>query len=87
MLEYVVQFLTAHHILCVCKIRTDVQKLIIQFFIFLYAFELCNVLCYALQFIENFNKINIIGTIKYEGRLQSSWTHIITPSWNFVEVR
>jgi hypothetical protein len=23
----------------------------------------------------------------YEGRLQSSWTHLITPSRNFVEVR
>jgi hypothetical protein len=25
--------------------------------------------------------------VMYEGRLQSSWTHIITPSRNFVEVR
>jgi hypothetical protein len=25
--------------------------------------------------------------IKYEGRLQSSWTHLITPSRSFVEVR
>jgi hypothetical protein len=24
---------------------------------------------------------------KYEGRLKSSWTRLITPSWNFVEVR
>jgi hypothetical protein len=23
----------------------------------------------------------------YEGRLQSSWTHLITPSLNFVEVQ
>jgi len=23
----------------------------------------------------------------HEGRLQSSWTHFITPNWNFVEVR
>jgi hypothetical protein len=25
--------------------------------------------------------------LKYEGRLQSSWTHLITPSRDFVEVR
>jgi len=25
--------------------------------------------------------------VKYDGRLQSSWTHLITPSWNYVEVR
>jgi hypothetical protein len=23
----------------------------------------------------------------YEGRMKSSWTHLITASWNFVEVR
>jgi hypothetical protein len=28
-----------------------------------------------------------ISTSMNEGRLQSSWTHIITPSRNFVEVR
>jgi len=28
-----------------------------------------------------------LGVWKYEGRLQSSWTHLITPSRNFVEVR
>jgi hypothetical protein len=29
----------------------------------------------------------IINPSKYEGRFQSSWTHLITPSRNFVEVR
>jgi hypothetical protein len=24
---------------------------------------------------------------RYEGRLKSSWTRLITPSWNFVEVK
>jgi hypothetical protein len=28
-----------------------------------------------------------ISCLKYEGRLQSSWTHLITSSPNFVEVR
>jgi hypothetical protein len=27
------------------------------------------------------------GACIYEGRLKSSWTHLITPSRNFVEVR
>jgi hypothetical protein len=29
----------------------------------------------------------MLGRWTYEGRLQSSGTHLITPSWNFVEVR
>jgi hypothetical protein len=28
-----------------------------------------------------------IYVFMYEGRLKSSWTHLITPSWNLVEVR
>jgi hypothetical protein len=34
---------------------------------------------------------NIVHCLKYiliyKGRLQSLWTHLITPSWNFMEVR
>jgi hypothetical protein len=30
---------------------------------------------------------NSAGICKYEGRFKSSWTHLITPSRNFVEVR
>jgi hypothetical protein len=30
---------------------------------------------------------SIVSCLVYEGRLQSSWTHLITPSRNFVEVR
>jgi hypothetical protein len=30
---------------------------------------------------------DVIHGSSYEGRLQSSWTHLITPSRNFVEVR
>jgi hypothetical protein len=34
-----------------------------------------------------FNLLVISFHNLYEGRLQSSWTHLIIPSWNFVEVR
>jgi hypothetical protein len=46
------------------------------------------------QFVFNYYRIlsqattrRILIYIIYEGRLQSSWTHLITPSRNFVEVR
>jgi hypothetical protein len=32
-------------------------------------------------------KANSSVIVMYEGRLKSSWTHLITPSRNFVEVR
>jgi hypothetical protein len=31
--------------------------------------------------------LGIVPCKTYDGRLQISWTHLITPSWNFVEVR
>jgi hypothetical protein len=36
-----------------------------------------------LKALSNF----MLSPAMYEGRLQSSWTHLITPSWNSVEVR
>jgi hypothetical protein len=41
------------------------------------------------RFTALIQKAASLGLIssKYEGRLQSSWTHLITPSQNFVEVR
>jgi hypothetical protein len=34
-----------------------------------------------------FSRSDLLHVVSYEGRLKSSWTHLITPSRNFVEVR
>jgi len=39
----------------------------------------CKICCYSVA-------RNVACFILYKGRLRSSWTHLITQSWNFVEV-
>jgi hypothetical protein len=68
--------------LCICCVRCAKNGSVISFF---GSWSVSNILLHypILYFRLKLTKLLLI----YDGRLKSSWTHLITPSRNFVEVR